>query len=59
MLGTSIFYSVILKFTIFLTKRCQDCKLIHNLDNFVLFKVNTTNKTTLTILISNVVVVVK
>ena len=58
-LGTSIFYSLISKFTIFITIRCQNCKLVDNFDNPVVFKIITTNRTKLTILISKVVVVVK
>ena len=57
-LGTSIVYSLISKFTIFITIRCQNCKLVDNHDNPVVFKIITTNRSILTILISKVVVVV-
>ena len=57
-LGTSILYSLILKLTILKTKRCQNCKLVDNLNNLVVFKVITTKKTKFTSLKSKVVVVV-
>ena len=58
-LSTSILYSIISKFIIFITIRCQNCKLVDNLDNPVILKIITTNRTKFTILISKVVVVVK